>query len=110
MQVSAILLAGGRGKRMHSSTPKVLHKVAGRPLLFYSLKLLSQLPINDVQVVIGYRKDTVKGVALEIGHELKIDKKIGFSVLPKILGTGYAVDVTLKNVKPEKLWGILAGQ
>ena len=125
--ITAILLAGGKGKRMHSRLPKVLHEIAGYPLLYYSLKLLSKLPIYDIQVSLGYKqsltlrdkqsltlrdkqslilanarikKDTVKSVALDIGKELNIAKKLNFVVQYKRLGTGHAVRTTLKYIDP----------
>lgn len=96
--ISAILLAGGKGKRMHSRLPKVLHKIADRPLLYYSLKLLSHLRINDIQVVIGYHKDIVKREAVAIAQELSVASRIYFSAQKKMLGTGDAVRTALEHI------------
>ena len=54
----AIVLAAGEGKRMQSSLPKVLHPVAGQPMLTHVLNALGQSGISDVAVVVGPgRKD-----------------------------------------------------
>lgn len=98
MKITAILLAGGKGKRMHSRNPKVLYKVSGKPLIFYSLKLLSQLPFDDIQVVIGYRKALVKSAVLSISKKLRLRQKVGFAVQTKMLGTGNAVAIALREV------------
>lgn len=103
MKITAILLAAGRGKRMHSRIPKVLHKIGDKPLLFYSLSLLGQLPIDDIQVVIGYNKDIVKRVVLAMYQELKQEQKfpkqkVSFAVQNKMLGTGDAVRLAMAGV------------
>jgi len=60
MQCSAILLAAGLGTRMKSRTIKVLHPLAGRPILAYSLDTASQLNPEGLFVVIGHQAETVK--------------------------------------------------
>lgn len=52
---SAILLAAGSGKRLNSSVAKPLVKMAGRPLVFYSLRTLNEHPAIDEIVVVANR-------------------------------------------------------
>jgi bifunctional UDP-N-acetylglucosamine pyrophosphorylase/glucosamine-1-phosphate N-acetyltransferase len=49
----AVVLAAGEGKRMKSSLPKVLHKLAGQPLVGHVLETLKKAQVDSVAVVIG---------------------------------------------------------
>ena len=51
--LTAIVLAAGRGTRMQSKLPKVLHEILGEPLLAYPLRLLSNIGVEKQVVVIG---------------------------------------------------------
>lgn len=52
-RISAVILAGGRGSRMHSDTPKQYLMLAGRPLLYYSLKAFGESLADELIVVTG---------------------------------------------------------
>jgi bifunctional UDP-N-acetylglucosamine pyrophosphorylase/glucosamine-1-phosphate N-acetyltransferase len=54
---TAIILAAGLGKRMKSALPKVLHPIAGRPLLHYPVRAALDAGCDDVVVVIGHGRD-----------------------------------------------------
>ncbi|MDE0119318.1 MAG: NTP transferase domain-containing protein [Bdellovibrionales bacterium] len=51
--ITAIVLAAGMGRRMHSSLPKSLHPVAGQPILSRILKTLKQTGVNEIRLVIN---------------------------------------------------------
>lgn len=53
MKVNAIVLAGGRGKRMGSSIPKQYMELCGKPVLYYSLKAFEDSFIDNVIIVCG---------------------------------------------------------
>jgi bifunctional UDP-N-acetylglucosamine pyrophosphorylase/glucosamine-1-phosphate N-acetyltransferase len=57
--VSAIVLAAGLGTRMRSKLPKVMHKIAGQPLVNHVTDALSKAGITDLTVVIGPDMETV---------------------------------------------------
>jgi len=57
--LSIIILAAGAGTRMKSSLPKVLHKISGKEMLFYSIEEAKKLS-SDVHVVLHYHADLVK--------------------------------------------------
>lgn len=83
MYKCAIILAAGEGKRMNSSTPKVLHKVCGKEMINHVIDTMRSADIEMVDVVIGRGADEVKK-----GTE---DRRINYSVQEEQLGTGHAV-------------------
>jgi bifunctional UDP-N-acetylglucosamine pyrophosphorylase / glucosamine-1-phosphate N-acetyltransferase len=60
MKVIAVLLAAGQGTRMKSNTPKVLHPLAGRPMLWHSLQAIEQASTERPVVVIGHGAEQVR--------------------------------------------------
>ena len=54
MKVSAVLLAAGQGTRMQSATPKVLHPLCGKPMLWHSLGAVRQASTEKPVVVVGH--------------------------------------------------------
>jgi bifunctional UDP-N-acetylglucosamine pyrophosphorylase/glucosamine-1-phosphate N-acetyltransferase len=60
--VGAIIMAAGLGKRMRSKLGKVLHPVAGRPMVLYAVELAERLTDEGVAVVVGHQGDQVKAV------------------------------------------------
>lgn len=59
MKVTAVLLAGGRGIRMKSDTPKVLHALCGKPMLWHILESLKTVTTEKPVVVVGHGADEV---------------------------------------------------
>ncbi len=69
MSLVAVVLAAGKGTRMKSRYPKVLHQVAGRPMLHYVLDAVSEAGAATTVVVAGYGYDAVRaavGDAVEV--------------------------------------------
>src|SRR5438093_11944425 len=58
--LGAIVMAAGPGKRMRSKLAKVLHQVAGRPMVLYAVELAERLAGEGVVVVVGYQGKQVK--------------------------------------------------
>ena len=56
--LSVIIMAAGKGTRMKSNLPKVLHKISGKEMLFYSIKEAKKLS-NDINVVVYHQKEKV---------------------------------------------------
>ncbi len=56
---SIIILAAGAGTRMKSTTPKVLHKISGKPMLYYSIKEALELS-DDITVVLYHQAQRVR--------------------------------------------------
>ena len=59
MKVTAVLLAAGQGTRMKSDLPKVLHPLAGKPMLWHTLQSLSQATTEKPVVVVGHGAEQV---------------------------------------------------
>ena len=57
--ISAIVLAAGKGTRMHSVYPKVIHEICGRPMIAYTLENLRKAGVNEIIAVVSYRKNLV---------------------------------------------------
>jgi bifunctional UDP-N-acetylglucosamine pyrophosphorylase / glucosamine-1-phosphate N-acetyltransferase len=83
-QIAAIILAAGKGTRMKSDTHKVLHKIAGRPMLMHLMDAVDALKPAKKVVVVGSGKDQLEK-ALAGSAELAVQE-------PQ-LGTGHAVQM-----------------
>jgi bifunctional UDP-N-acetylglucosamine pyrophosphorylase/glucosamine-1-phosphate N-acetyltransferase len=64
MDTSIIILAAGKGTRMKSALPKVLHKLSGRQMLYYSIKEAQKIS-DDITVVLYHQADLVKNDMLK---------------------------------------------
>ena len=58
-KLSIVILAAGKGTRMQSQTPKVLHQICGKEMLYYSIKESLKLS-DDVSVVLGYKAQEIQ--------------------------------------------------
>ncbi|MFA7254942.1 MAG: NTP transferase domain-containing protein [Candidatus Omnitrophota bacterium] len=65
--MEAIVLAAGKGTRMCSELPKVLHPVFGKPVLGYVLETLAGAGIKNPYVVVGYKADEVRSFSRSYG-------------------------------------------
>lgn len=91
-RAAAVILAAGKGKRMHSSRPKVLHELAGKPLVQYVAEAALAAGLAPVVVVIGHGGEEVQG-ALGEGFLYAWQKEQ--------LGTGHAVMQAMEVLPPE---------
>ena len=82
-EVSAIILAAGKGKRMKSDLAKVLHPLCGKPMLTYSVDAARALKVEKIVVIIGHQAGLVR--------EAFKDQGLIFVEQPEQLGTGHAV-------------------
>ncbi len=81
--VTALVLAAGQGTRMNSDLAKVLHTMAGRPLLGHVLDCLDRLGVGRTMVVIGHQRDRVQ--ATFAGRDVE------WVIQAEQRGTGHAV-------------------
>lgn len=82
MKTTTVILAAGQGTRMLSSTPKVLHKLNGQPLIWYPLQVAARTSSERPVVVVGHEADAVRKF---------VGDKADFAVQEQQLGTGHAV-------------------
>lgn len=81
--LAAIVLAAGQGTRMKSDLHKVLHPIAGRPMLAHLLASVAGLGAARTLVVVGARREQVEAAATPLGAEIVEQREQ--------LGTGHAV-------------------
>ncbi len=96
--VSAILLAAGKGVRFRSNLPKVMHNVLDKPMIYYPIRALINSGIDDIVLVLGSGKEIVKEfVVKEFG-----ENRIRFVVQRVQAGTGDAVKIALPYIKNKR--------
>ncbi|MDQ2858274.1 MAG: bifunctional UDP-N-acetylglucosamine diphosphorylase/glucosamine-1-phosphate N-acetyltransferase GlmU [Candidatus Eremiobacteraeota bacterium] len=92
--VRAIVLSAGKGTRMKSARPKVLHEVCGRPMLWFVLRALRDAGVDDVTVVTsGAVAEHVAAIATSAGNAA-----VRAVLQEPQLGTGHAVRVALAGL------------
>jgi len=101
MDLSIIILAAGQGTRMHSTLPKVLHPLGGRPLLAHVLETAAALQAQAVHVVIGHGAEQVR--------ERFPDARLNWVEQARQLGTGHAVAQALPMVPDEHVVLVMYG-
>ena len=94
--VRAIVLAAGQGKRMKSTTPKVLHQVLGKPILQRVLGAILQAfggELSRVHVIVGHSADVVRGFVEQLTASGSRDAAMPIEthLQEPQLGTGHAV-------------------
>ena len=99
--LNIVILAAGKGTRMNSTLPKVLHQLAGRSLLGHVIDTARQLKPNKIIVVYGYGGEAVPG-AFE-------DKDIVWVEQKEQLGTGHAVQQVIPFLDKDARTLILLG-
>ncbi len=82
-ELAVIVLAAGQGTRMKSDLHKVLHPVAGRPMLLHLLASVEELSPTRTIVVAGARREQIEAAVLSMGVDVAIQAQQ--------LGTGHAV-------------------
>lgn len=82
MTTASIILAAGQGTRMRSKYPKIMHPIAGKPMVWYALKAVESLSDLRPTMVVGYRADDVQHA---------VGDGVDYVVQAEQLGTGHAV-------------------
>jgi bifunctional UDP-N-acetylglucosamine pyrophosphorylase/glucosamine-1-phosphate N-acetyltransferase len=91
-RITAVILAAGKGTRLKSERPKVLHEVCGRPMLAYVLDACRAAGITHCIVVVGHGKDEVIGA-------FAADREVTWVEQNPQLGTGHAVMVCREHLE-----------
>lgn len=82
-QLRAVILAAGKGTRMKSELPKVVHRIDGQCLVDYVIDAAKGAGAEDICLVVGYKHEVVEE---NISHE-----NVSFALQTQQLGTGHAV-------------------
>jgi bifunctional UDP-N-acetylglucosamine pyrophosphorylase/glucosamine-1-phosphate N-acetyltransferase len=93
MALEIIILAAGQGKRMRSKLPKILHPLAGRPLLAHVLGTARALAPRKIVVVHGNGAEQVRAAFA--------DAQVEWALQAEQLGTGHAVQQALPSISPD---------
>ena len=102
MNLHTIILAAGKGTRMHTNLPKVMQPLAGRPMIDHVISTAGTLT-NKISTVIGYKKDILNE------HLSANFKNVKTFVQPELNGTAGAVKAAQKNVMNDEDVLILYG-
>src|SRR5688572_522164 len=101
MSVNVVILAAGQGKRMYSQLPKVLHTLAGRPMIEHVLAAADVLSPRQVCVVYGHGGERVR--------EALARPELAFARQEPQLGTGHAVQQALPVLSDAETTVVLCG-
>lgn len=105
--MKAIILAGGRGKRLRPITdyvPKPLIPIKNIPIIEWQIKYLKKYGVSEVIICSGYKTEIIE----DYFKNKKLGIKITFSLESKPLGTGGAIKKASKNIK-EKSFLVING-
>lgn len=85
-KISTAIMAAGKGTRMKSDLPKVLHKLNNRSMVHYVIDLAEKINSEKIVLIIGHKKELVE--------EECSDRHVQFVTQSPQLGTGHAVQMT----------------
>ena len=84
-KTSVIILAAGKGTRMKSKLPKVLHEIAGKPIIIHVIDACKKLKLDNIYVVLNENSKNIKKI---------LPKKTKIIIQKKQLGTANALMAT----------------
>ena len=102
MKLHTIILAAGKGTRMHTNLPKVMQPLAGRPMIDHVITTAGKLT-NKISTIIGYKKDVLNE------HLSANFKNVETFVQPELNGTAGAVKAAQKKIMDDEDVLILYG-
>lgn len=100
MNFKAIILAAGKGTRMKSSLPKVVHKVCGREMVNHVVNVSKKSGVNEIVAILGHGSEVVQ-------ESLPKDTKIAMQT--EQLGTGHAVMMANEHISENDTIVVLCG-
>lgn len=105
-KTTAVILAAGQGTRMKSALPKVLHPIAGRPLVHYPVRAALEAGCGEVVVVVGHGRQAVEsylseGFRVDTGVPADWQGRIKTAIQKEQRGTGDAAKAALAAIRPE---------
>lgn len=101
MNLQIIILAAGQGTRMHSSLPKVLHPIGGKPMLLRVIETAQQLKPTAIHVIYGHQGERLQHAL----HQVPVN----WVHQAEQLGTGHALLQALPYLTPDAQVLVLSG-
>jgi bifunctional UDP-N-acetylglucosamine pyrophosphorylase/glucosamine-1-phosphate N-acetyltransferase len=102
MRLAIVIMAAGKGTRLKSKRPKVLHEIGGKPLLAHVIAAAAQIvPPEDIFVVVGHEAERVKSAVAATG--------VQFVLQSEQKGTGHAILVAEEAVREYENLLVLSG-
>lgn len=101
MLLEVIILAAGKGTRMRSDMPKVLHPLAGKPMLVHAVEQAQKLKPTHTHIIVGHRAEQVEAQVTPLGAQCVPQKQQ--------LGTGHAVAQAMPQVDNDATVLVLYG-
>ena len=101
MSFSVVILAAGKGTRMKSSMPKVLHPIGAKPMVQRIIDTVNQLGANSINLVYGHQAEQLQSA---LGHNA-----LNWCLQAEQLGTGHAVQQTVPYINDNEDVLILVG-
>jgi bifunctional UDP-N-acetylglucosamine pyrophosphorylase/glucosamine-1-phosphate N-acetyltransferase len=98
MSLSVVILAAGKGTRMRSSLPKVLHSVADKPMVGHVIDAARQLNAENIYLVYGFGGEVLKAKLTDN----TVSNDLTFVEQKEQLGTGHAVDMASPFLKDDE--------
>ena len=105
MRLDVVILAAGKGTRMNSNLPKVMHKVAGKPMIEHVVDCASSLGTEHIHLVVGHGAEAIKQHLLGgdshggyVSYEGIKGSDLNFVSQENQLGTGHAVQQAMPNI------------
>ena len=100
--LAIVIMAAGKGTRLKSRRPKVLHEIGGKPLLAHVIAAASQIvPVKDIYAIIGHQADSVRQSVQSTG--------VQFVLQAEQRGTGHAIMCTRNQIKDYEHILVLSG-
>jgi bifunctional UDP-N-acetylglucosamine pyrophosphorylase/glucosamine-1-phosphate N-acetyltransferase len=101
MTFSVVVLAAGKGTRMKSSLPKVLHPIGGKPMVQHIIDTVNKLGATNIHLVYGHGREQLQD---KLSHN-----ELSWCLQDKQLGTGHAVQQAAPHIQDNEDVLILVG-
>jgi len=94
MSLSVVILAAGKGTRMRSSLPKVLHKIADKPMVQHVIDTVKRIGSDNIHLIYGHGGDIMK--------QHIADSRLNWIEQTEQLGTGHAMQIAQPHFKADE--------
>lgn len=101
MRFSVVILAAGKGTRMKSSLPKVLHPIAGKPMVQHIIDTVNDIGADNIHLVYGHGREQLQST---LSHN-----ELSWCLQDQQLGTGHAVQQAVPHIQDDEDILILVG-